>query len=327
MMILFLFWNNSFLSSDSSSQQGSVAESSGKPQTPSSPLNTEDNNALRKFNPKEPVYAEPPVTPLPLTESNNTLNNTTPSPSSSNKSTGETTNTAEGTNESNQAEMQSAQPSQLVKESSPADICFAASNRIKQFYQNLDNASYVQSFKLPTTTEVYFSHLIGRLLENPPVVSGETNDLFTILQNTAHFFRIIGKDNIIMLKGILDMEKDTFEYVLADYYALLHIPGCLEQNFSLSAPFTSLYDYAGFFLNTMGGRLYLFRRDSLSRMVVSYYAILLIDHANKNGSNSHGIDIRPSLDLLINEIESTSNTLQLKDEYLDNLYLLKEKYQ
>ncbi len=38
--------------------------------------------------------------------------------------------------------------------------------------------------------------LLQKLLDNPPVVIGETDDLFTLFQNTAHFFRILGKENI-----------------------------------------------------------------------------------------------------------------------------------
>ncbi len=75
----------------------------------------------------------------------------------------------------------------------------------------------------------------------------------------------------------------------------------------------------------MGGRLYLFRRDSFSRMTVSYYAILTIDKANTESNNKHGIDIRPAVSILISEIEDTSQ-LKFKSMYLETLYKLKEKY-
>lgn len=206
-------------------------------------------------------------------------------------------------------------------------MCDISSRTIINFYNHLDKQDYIKVFGLHDSCEDHFTKLIQRLLDNPPVVSGEMNDLFTILQNTAHFFRIIGKDNILVLKGILDREKSNFEYVLADFFKLLHIPGCAKKTFSLNVSRKALYDYAGFFLNTMGGRLYLFRRDSMSRMVVSYYAVLLIDRANKNAANEHGIDIIAHIDQLIDEIESTSNPLLLKDDYLDKLYSLKEEYQ
>lgn len=209
----------------------------------------------------------------------------------------------------------------------PIDVCLDCTQVIRDFYHHLDNQKYIKELGLKEQSEVHFTRLIQDLLNNPPVVSGETTDLYTILQNTAHFFRIIGKDNILILKGILDREKDKFENVLAHFYTLLDTQNCPVTSFSLTVPENSLYDYAGFFLNTMGGRLYLFRRDSMSRMVVSYYSILLIDQANRNKKNIHGIEIKVAIDQLINELETTTNPLQLKEVYLDNLYDLKEFYQ
>ena len=77
----------------------------------------------------------------------------------------------------------------------------------------------------------------------------------------------------------------------------------------------------------MGGKLYLSRRDSLTRMVVSYYAILIVHQANAQGKNAHGLQLQPALDLLTTEIEEGGNHLHYKEAYLDTLYDLKEKYQ
>ncbi|MBE0582983.1 MAG: hypothetical protein IH612_04395, partial [Desulfofustis sp.] len=162
-----------------------------------------------------------------------------------------------------------------------AQRCRQLADPVEKFFDTLDTRPYLQTFRIEEKSSVYFPQLIQKLVNNPPVVTGETDDLFTILQNTAHFFRIIGKHNIIVLKGILDRERDTFEEVLANFYELTRYPDCLRQRFDLDIGNDPLYQYAGFFLNTMGGRLYLFRRDSMSRMVVNYYAILIIDQANR----------------------------------------------
>ena len=200
-------------------------------------------------------------------------------------------------------------------------------DQIESFFQLLDQRDYIKTFNLGEPSHVYFPELIQRLIDNPPIVTGETDDLFTILQNTAHFFRIIGKKNILILKGILDREKDTFEQTLADFYELTKHQLLLDQRFDLQITPESLYLYSGFFLNTMGGRLYLFRRDSMSRMVVSFYAIQILETANRQGRNKYGIDIQPAINNLINEIESSKIDLKLRDHYLDTLYNLKEKYQ
>ncbi|BDD87287.1 hypothetical protein [Desulfofustis limnaeus] len=209
----------------------------------------------------------------------------------------------------------------------PQQVCQRLSSTVAEFYSTLDARPYIKDFQLGETSSAYFSRLIQKLVDNPPVVTGETDDLFTILQNTAHFFRVLGKDNIFILKGILDREKDTFERVLADFYELTDYPGCLKDRFDLAIGTEALYQYAGFFLNTMGGRLYLFRRDSMSRMVVNYYAILTIDEANRAGRNTYGIDLAPAIVSLIDEIESSSIHLKMRDHYLDTLYDLQVKYQ
>lgn len=199
-------------------------------------------------------------------------------------------------------------------------------DELNQFYGHLDEQPYMKDFKLKEPSRDHFSKLIQKVVDNPPVVTRETDDLFTLLKNTAHFFRILGKDNILILKGILDREKESFEDVLQTFYNLTLHPEYLEDEYGITLPFDALYDYAGFFLNTMGGRLYLFRRDSTSRMAVSYYAILVVDRAGREGSEDHGIDLRPAIDFLIDEMETGGGRLRLRDEYLDTLYDLKEKY-
>lgn len=208
----------------------------------------------------------------------------------------------------------------------PADSFQPQIDTINAFYARIDQQHDLQNLGLDQPSKIYFSALLQKLAYNPPVIFGEAKDLFTILQNTAHFFRVLGKNNILILKEILEEEKDSFEQVLKAFYDLTSQPAILEKEYSLSISTKALTEYAAFFLNTMGGRLYLFRRDSTSRMLVSYYAILMIDRANNEGNGGHGIDIRSSIRSLIDEIENGGDRLQLKEQYLDALYDLQEKY-
>lgn len=202
-----------------------------------------------------------------------------------------------------------------------------AEERLNTFYRDLDNRPYMKSFALQEPSKQHFSRLIQKLLDNPPVVVRETDDLYTLLKNTAHFFRVLGKKNVLMLKGILDREKDSLEDILRSFYLLTEEPKRLQGEFAIRLDESALYDYAGFFLNTMGGRLYLFRRDSSSRMAVTYYAIRILDRANEAKNSPHGIDIRPALSALIDEMENGGNSLHYRDTYLKELYILQEKYQ
>lgn len=215
----------------------------------------------------------------------------------------------------------------LPKEPVQISICSQPEQRLKTFYTHLDNQAYMESYHLTSSSQDHFIDLIQKLLANPPEITRESDDLYTILKNTAHFFRISGKDNIFMLQGILNSEQDKLEQILADYYLLVTTPECSSSRFAKDIDRDALYEYACFFLNTMGGRLYLFRRDSLSRMTVTYYAILLVELANVQQNNRHGIALKPAVNMLISEMERGGSSLHGVDEYLDKLYDLKEKYQ
>ncbi len=207
-----------------------------------------------------------------------------------------------------------------------AKQCRQLAGDLHHFFTHLDQQEYIRPFDLKEPSQAYFVALAAKLLDNPPVVSGESDDLYTMLKNMAHFFRVIGRNNILLIKAILDRERDKIEDVGAELYQWTAIGACSNDQFKLNAPLPKLYEYAGFFLNTMGGRSYLFRRDSRSRLLVDYYAILIIDRANSKQLNKYGIDIRPIIPQLIQDIKS-SNQLIYKEKYLDRLYDLQEKYQ
>jgi hypothetical protein len=232
----------------------------------------------------------------------------------------------ESSGDNSTAHLKPLPPSEKESKTFQSIQCQNTTEYIEELFKHLDKQPYLAKYEIQPDSKTYFFALLQRTLDNPPVVSGETDDLYTILQNTAHFFRIIGNTNIAILKNILSNEKAQFETIAAKFYSLLTSQTCADQNFGLTISMPALYEYAGFFLNTMGGRLYLFRRDSISRMVISYYSILLIDRANIQSFNKHGIELSTAIDLLISEMESTTNTLQLKDTYLNTLYALQEQY-
>ncbi len=203
--------------------------------------------------------------------------------------------------------------------------CKVLATRLHAFFNLLDNKEYFRQFHVGLPAQQYFLKLAKKLLDNPPVVSRETDDLYTMLKNMAHFFRVIGGRNITIIKTILDRERDTVEDVAADLYQWTTGSGCDESEFPFHASIDQLYEYAGFFLNSISGRSYLFRRDSRSRLLVNYYAILLVNEANKEGDNRYGIDLRMLIPRAIDEIEH-SNQLIYKEKYLDTLYGLLEKY-
>lgn len=209
----------------------------------------------------------------------------------------------------------------------PPDECQRLAADINAFFARLDQQEYIVPRKLPAGTHAYFAGLVDRLLTNPPIVVGETDSLFTILSNTAHFYRILKKDDVLLVKDILLNESENIEEHLRLFYRWsLKAPDCPAADVKIRLPLPGLYEYAGFFLNTLGGRSYLFRRESRLRLLIKYYSILVMDRANNQSLNKYGIDIRPSLDSLIEEMRS-SQRLTSREEYLANLIELQDQYQ
>jgi hypothetical protein len=227
------------------------------------------------------------------------------------------------------------QESAIKEESVPASFTalptqenlLKAIDTVSKFYQHLDQQGYILARHLNTPSQIYFTQLVQKALDTPPSVIRETDNLLTILKNAAHFFRILGKDNIQLVKEVLNRENTRIEELLASYYVLITQPELPGNDLTPKIPDTVLYEYASFFLDTMGGRLYLSRRDPLTRMLVTYYAIQIIHQANLHDKNSIGIQLQPAINLLTTEIETGGNHLRFKEAYLDALYDLKEKYQ
>lgn len=216
-----------------------------------------------------------------------------------------------------------AQQAPIVKEKSECEL---TSEEIRNFFSHLDQQEYIASLKFKGGSHTHFSRLIDKLIANPPVIFQETESLFSILNNTAHFYRTLRKDDVFLIKEILQKEGESLESVMALFYRWSELaPQCENSNIQVHLPLAGLYEYAGFFINTLGGQSYLFRRESRVRMLIKYYSILILDRANENAINRFGIDIRPAIDSLLSEMQGTTN-LSAKDDYLAKLILLQDKY-
>ena len=73
-----------------------------------------------------------------------------------------------------------------------------------------------------------------------------------------------------------------------------------------------LYEYAVFFLNTLGGKSYLLRRRGKIRLLTTYYSILTVYKAEQQFLNSHGLDIRPFAERLLTDLEKNYSLVQVK---------------
>ena len=142
----------------------------------------------------------------------------------------------------------------------------------------------------------------------------------------AYFYRILGPKRIKLIREILKNEADIMEQLIATFFAYFYQDDRCKDNIFGNASAEVFYTYASFLLNTLGGRSYLFRRESIIRALVSYYCVLFIDRANDEKVNIYGIDIRPYINFSMFDIVNRKDLLYQK-QYLDKLVSLKEKYQ
>ena len=207
-----------------------------------------------------------------------------------------------------------------------ATTCEQTGEEITSFFNSLDGKDYIGARQLKGGSQRYFRLLIDKLIATPPVVARERESLTSILHNTAHLYRTLGKNNVSLIKEILEQEDDSLESAMALFYRWSELaPKCAATKTAVRLPLPGLYEYAGFFLNTLGGQSYLFRRESRVRMLGKYYSILVLDRANDASQNRYGIDIRPSVDSLLEEMKTTTS-LAGRDTYLARLILLRDKY-
>jgi len=204
--------------------------------------------------------------------------------------------------------------------------CQQGAAQLQAFFAQLDRQEYVADHGLKEKCEKHLIKLIKKLFANPPVVVRETENLFTILTNSAHFYRVLGKNDLLLLRDILTREGEDIETIMARFYHWSELePGCSILPIALHLPLNSLYQYAGFFLNTLGGQSYLYRRTPRIRTLVKYYSVLVIDRANDKGMNRYGIDLRFPINSTMEEMEDSPN-LKKRDAYLDMLQALAAKY-
>jgi len=197
--------------------------------------------------------------------------------------------------------------------------------RTNSFYSYLDQQQYPKSYKFFNGAKEQFQQIFKMLTETSPIFPRETDSLNDVLKNAFYFYRVLGKERISLIKDILENESDIIECLMNIFYFWFTLTDKYSEQELIRPSFEHLYLYACFFLETFGGRSYLLRRDSKVRILTLYYCVSIIDQANIDGVNSNGIDIRPYLKL-ISEDMAHHKGLNYKNLYLIKLEMLRKKY-
>lgn len=204
--------------------------------------------------------------------------------------------------------------------------CRLIDQQVTAIFAYLDKKGYLAARKFEGDMAVYVKGSFQRLTETQPIVIDEMGTIFRLLQNVTHLYRILGKERIGVALDIISKEKEIVEPAMAVLYAWLTTCRKAGADPYNRPEIEVLYTYAGFFLDTLGGRSYLLRRDSKIRMLVNYYSLLLLDQANRKELNRFGIDIRPYIDFLFYDITNQKG-IMYRERYLSVLAALQNRYQ
>jgi len=210
------------------------------------------------------------------------------------------------------------------------DRCQKMERDLIEFFAYLDKQDYVRELKIGEDSFSRFKKMLHELSLHPPLPAGEGLDYDMIISNIYHFYRTLNLKDLKLIRLIAKNEADSMEINLALFYQWLMSGDECKREKGLPPSLDSLYRYAGFLVNSIGGRAYLFRRQTRLRLLLSYYCLLTIHEADKRKMNSFGIDITPFLEPLAEEIKNYQ-LLYFRKEYagrlidLQNYYLRKRK--
>ncbi len=199
--------------------------------------------------------------------------------------------------------------------------CKKITRQAVAFFQYLDSKAYLIWPGIDMRADELFEDISKQLAAQPPVNVGEMEDLYSLVRNVTHFYRVLGRNRINLIKEILSSESEIMEPAMAVMFAWITTCNYEYDQLNLN----TLFQYAHFFLNTLGGRSYLLRRDTRQRMLINYYCLLIIDMANDAKLNAYGFDIRPHLDYVFYDINNQKG-LMYRQRYLSRLSALQNKY-
>jgi len=223
----------------------------------------------------------------------------------------------------------SASPERLEEVESKAmkveDECQKMEKDLQEFFTYLDTKDYIRALRIEGGTFNHFIKIIRALSLNPPIPAGESLNYDMIINNIYHFYRALELKDLTLIKLVLKNEADTMEINFALFYKWLMSNDECGQKEGIPPNLDTLYKYAGFLVNSIGGRSYLFRRETRLRLLLFYYSLLIIHEADKKKMNNFGVDITPFLEPLAEEIENYQ-FLYFRKEYAGRLINLKDYY-
>ena len=98
------------------------------------------------------------------------------------------------------------EPALITPEKNYID-CQDLERQVFSFFAYLDKQDYVLLRQLENGTHGLFIETIQQLSEKLPVIVDENRDIISLTRNMAHFYRVLGKKRIGLIKDILKHEN------------------------------------------------------------------------------------------------------------------------
>jgi len=198
------------------------------------------------------------------------------------------------------------------------DFCRTVESDMQEIFSHLDGRDYISGLDLNDGVYGHFKNIVAALSAAPPAPAGEGLDPGILLGNIYHIYRSLNLTDLRLIKRVLERERDDMEVYMQMMYRWLASSDECPDHTGVRPPEETVYLYAGFFLNTTGGRAILFRRSPGFRILFTYYCLLSIHHADREKRNTYGIDIRPFIAPLKEEIAYHPGLI-VRDRYLSQL--------
>jgi hypothetical protein len=208
---------------------------------------------------------------------------------------------------------------------SPEDFCRRIEKDVRDFFDYLNTRDYDRHIEEGTDTFDHFHKILQRLASKLPIPAGESADSAVLNSNIYHLFRVLEKKDIRLIREVIANEPETLEMNVELFYRWLTLGNRCPDSDGSRPSQEVVYHYAGFFLNTIGGRSYLFRRPLGLRLLGTYYTLLIVYEADREGRNLYGIDPYPYVAPLAKEI-ALYNGFRFQQAYLEKLQELEMYY-
>ncbi|MCF8063458.1 MAG: hypothetical protein K9M82_13150 [Deltaproteobacteria bacterium] len=206
------------------------------------------------------------------------------------------------------------------------DECVRIERDVRDFFGYLDEQAYVRRLTRDADAWTVFVRALGKLAARPPLPAGEGLDPAVMTGNIYHLFRVLDDREIHLARDVIQHEGDTLELNLDILYQWLTLGERCPDPEGIRPSREVLYRYAGFFMNTIGGRSYLFRRATWLRLLISYYAVLILHDADRDGINSFGLDVLPMARKVRDEVARFGG-YHFQETYLERLDAVAGYYQ